>query len=202
MDQSAIDVPMPIRTTRLILRPAQEGDGQAVYDAKLESWDELFRWSIWTFKPREEMTAQEDELSLLSRRAMFVKRTDIVLLAFDRKIGGFIGVGGLHKCDWVNRIFSLGFWIRSRETGKGYASEIAQALSRYAFEALGAKKLVSMHAQGNDGSRRVLEKTGFTCDEILPACHMLADGRMVDEHRYSLGDADNLKIVDVSWGSG
>ena len=46
LDPVLIDVPMPILTPRLMLRPVQAGDGAAVFEALQESWDEHARWGV------------------------------------------------------------------------------------------------------------------------------------------------------------
>lgn len=199
-DTVLIDVPMPIVTPRLLLRPPQEGDGAAVHEAKRESWEHLSKWSIWTFKPLDETTVDDDEAFCRHKQAMFAKREDIPLLSFDRHSGRFIGGAGLHKCNWKNRIFSLGFWVRTSEMHKGYATEAATALARYAFGELGAAKVSSFHAEGNNGSRRVLEKIGFEREGILRRQHDLSGG-LVDEYVYGLLGCENVPELDVRWGS-
>ena len=39
--QSLIEVPVPIKTPRLTLRPPQQGDGQMVFEAKQETLTDL-----------------------------------------------------------------------------------------------------------------------------------------------------------------
>ena len=43
-DPILIDMPMPIFTPRLLLRPSKEGDGRCLAQAKRESWPELGKW--------------------------------------------------------------------------------------------------------------------------------------------------------------
>jgi hypothetical protein len=42
-----IDLPTPIRTPRLLIRPKQAGDGALTSVAVAETWDELHRWMQW-----------------------------------------------------------------------------------------------------------------------------------------------------------
>src|SRR6266481_6634482 len=42
-----IDVPMPIPTPRLMIRPRKPGDGEFALAAIRETWDELHRWMWW-----------------------------------------------------------------------------------------------------------------------------------------------------------
>jgi ribosomal-protein-alanine N-acetyltransferase len=111
-----------------------------------------------------------------------------------------IGAGGLHKCDWSIPMFVAGFQVNSRETGKGYATEIAAALVKYAFDALNAKRVSTFHADGNEGSRRVIEKTGFRKEGVLRQCHNLYARGIVDEHHYGLLKGEFRTGLEVTWG--
>jgi RimJ/RimL family protein N-acetyltransferase len=55
----------------------------------------------------------------------------------------------------------LGYWLGEPYWGQGLASEAAEALLRFAFDALGLDRLRSGHAADNPASGRVLEKLGF-----------------------------------------
>lgn len=46
-----IDVPMPIRTPRLLIRPKQLGDGAITSAAVIENWEELHKWMRWAEDP-------------------------------------------------------------------------------------------------------------------------------------------------------
>ncbi len=193
------DVPMPIVTPRLLLRPAQPGDGPIVFEAVQESWDRLAPWSIWTFKPKNEITADDYEIFCRRKYGMFLKREDITLLSFERKTGRFIGGAGLHKCDWESRIFMLGFWVRTSVARQSYATEAATALIHYAFGALKANRVWSFHAAGNEGSHRVIERVGLKPEGILRGHHGLLNGKLTDEHVYGILDVSDAPKIDMKW---
>ncbi|MBI1216572.1 MAG: GNAT family N-acetyltransferase [Alphaproteobacteria bacterium] len=199
-DVSAIDLPLPVLTPRLTLRPIRPGDGAVILDYKTESWQEFSRWMIWTHAPAVgERTVEDEEAFCRSRNDLFIRRESLGFLAFDRAEGGLIGAGGLHQCDWRVPMFSLGFSVRTGKAGRGYATEIATALGHYAFGALSARKLSAFHAAGNAGSRRVLEKAGFEREGVLRRQHLLPEG-LVDEIHYGLLDPSRLPSLDVTWG--
>ena len=56
-----IDVPMPIRTPRLLIRPKQVGDGARTSAAVAETWDELHKWMGWA-ENRDAFTAEAIEI--------------------------------------------------------------------------------------------------------------------------------------------
>ncbi len=190
---------MPIRTPRLLIRPWQSGDGAQLLDAKHESWPELGRWLKWAEGPMEALTRNGEEALVRRRSAEFVLRTEIQLPVFDRDEGRLLGAGGYHAIDWQGRLFSTGYWIRTGETGKGLATELLNALTRYAFGALAANRLAISHAEGNVPSRRVIEKLGFAKEGTMRKFYVL-NGVLVDSHHYAHFDCDRLPELDVSWG--
>ena len=185
LDPILVDVPMPIVTPRLKLRPVQAGDGLDVSAALQESWAEHSRWGIWAFGRQEDSTVEKDEAFCRRRQASFILREKLILLAFDRQ-DLLVGSGSLGNCDWTARSFSLGFWVRASKARQGYATEIARALVDYAFATLSASRINAMHAEGNAGSQRVLEKTGFAREGVLRKQHSLPDGSIVDEYVYGM----------------
>lgn len=193
-DPLLIDIPTPILTPHLMIRPVQAGDGAAVYEAWQESYEELHRWKLgcW-WKPREAMTVEDAELFCRRKQISFLTREQLVFLIFDREDGSLLGQISLNNCNWQDRILSLGYWIRTAATNKGYATEAATALTRFAFETLSARKVTSFHAAGNLASQRVLEKTGFQREGTLRAQHEL-HGTWVDEVVYGMlkEEQDNL----------
>lgn len=64
----------------------------------------------------------------------------------------------------------LGYWLGKPFWGRGYIPEAAAELIRHAFEDLGMTTIWCGYYDGNEKSRRVQEKLGFTfhhtCDEV------------------------------------
>ena len=199
-DPLLIDLPMPIVTKRILLRPPAAGDGQTIHNAKRESWDDLSRWMIWTQKPLDELTAEDDEIFCRHKQALFYARKDMTLLIFEKGSGQYLGGCGLHKPDWQSRIFTVGYWVRSSRSGEGLATEAATAMVHYAFKVLGAQKVNTFYAEGNEASRRVMEKTGVQKEGVKRHQHLLPDGQLVDEHLYGLINLGGVPDIQVSWG--
>jgi len=75
--------------------------------------------------------------------------------------GGMIGLVDIDGIDWEERDGSLGYWLEPPAWGRGYASEAAGAVVRFAFAELGLARLRSGHAADNAASGRILHKLGF-----------------------------------------
>lgn len=192
-----IDVPMPIRTDRLILRPLRVGDGEALFESKKESFEELKKWMPWA---KELGTVEQSEITTRESVADFILRKDLRLVGEDATTGKIIVSTGLHRMNWDLRIFEIGYYVRTSETRKGYATEAANALIRYAFGALGASKVRIVHAGGNDASARVIEKLGFVKEGVLRRDTQLPDGTVTDDHWYARFDDKNLPPLKIEWG--
>lgn len=194
-----IELPMPIRTPRLTLRPAMPGDGATVHAAKEESWDDLTPWMSWA---KTRGPAEQDEIVVRESYAKFIRREDIMLLAFENATGDFIGGTGLHNPNWKSRQFEIGYWIRKSKQRRGYAFEITNALLRYGFGALSATRMAITHAGRNEASAAVIKKAGFTPEGILRHASLGAmkpDGRGDDLHIYSRLDLHCLDELEVHW---
>lgn len=192
-----IDVPMPIVTPRLVLRPPQAGDGAALTEAKAETWDDLRLWMAWTDAGQD---AAMDEVYVREQQAEFILRKDMTLMGIEKETGRPVIWMGLHRLDWDLRRFEIGYWVRKSAQGRGYATEGANAVLRYAFNALQAQRVEITHAEGNDKSRRVIEKLGFALEALQRKAHRLPGGRTGDYRRYVRFDTDGLPPLDIQWG--
>ena len=73
----------------------------------------------------------------------------------------FIGCCGLRPHG--ERGYEIGFHLRPAFWGRGYASEAAAAVIRYAFSLLCAEELFAGHNPRNAASRKTLTRLGFHC---------------------------------------
>ncbi len=179
-------IPMPIITLRLELRLLQPEDSAEMFEARRESYTELAKWGTLIWRPLGEMTLEENDHFIQMKQAQFAANKDIAILAFNSSTGRLIGGGGLHKCDWEQRIFSLGYWVRTSETRKGYATEIAKALVSFASNILSARKIIASHGEGNIGSQKIIKNLGFQQDSISKSSYQMLDGSKIDDYLYSL----------------
>ncbi len=106
---------------------------------------------------------------------------DRVLWAISLKEAGkLIGVTVLEKIDWRNRDAESGIMIGDKsEWRRGYASEVMQLRTDYAFMELGLRKVWTGVWLPNQGSRRALEKAGYRQCGLLRR-HFFVDGEWVD----------------------
>lgn len=80
--------------------------------------------------------------------------------------GAFVG----WFCLWPesDTLAELGYRLRRMDWGQGLASEGASALVNWGFGSCGYEKIVACTMAVNQGSRRVMEKTGMTYARTVP----------------------------------
>jgi RimJ/RimL family protein N-acetyltransferase len=188
---------MPILTPRLVLRPPTLDDLDAIQAAKDDAWHDLQLWMAWAVDNQRSRQALEQSI----RRTMnFQSQVGIALAGFHRINGEFVIRTALDLTDEAD-VYETGYWAARKYTGQGMATEATNAAIRYAFGHLGAKAISIGHFDGNDASRRVIEKLGFR--KLGVACQAATrclDGTKLDRHEYILTNPHQLPTLDVSWG--
>ncbi|WP_132059465.1 GNAT family N-acetyltransferase [Halorussus amylolyticus] len=104
--------------------------------------------------------------------------------------GEIAGATGL-DVNWDRRTGVLGAWLRKPFWGRGYSGERAAALMEVAFDRLDLEVVAVTHHDGNDKSRRAIEKYverfGGRHEGLLRNFHAgEADPDPVDAHRYTV----------------
>ena len=100
-----------------------------------------------------------------------------------------IGTCGLNEVDWTNRRASLGYWVRTAECGRGFATEAARLLACFGLAELHLMRIEIVVAVGNRASERIPAKLGAAQEGILRNRVWLC-GRAHDAVSYSLTPAD------------
>lgn len=76
----------------------------------------------------------------------------------------------------------LGFWIGHPYWGRGLVPEAVREVLRHAFEDLGLEKVYCAYFRGNNRSRRVQAKCGFTYHHTNTMCKVIMLGETRVEH--------------------
>ena len=86
-------------------------------------------------------------------------------IVIDGKAAGSIGV--FVKDDVYEKSAELGYWLAEEHWGKGVMTEAVRQLCREAFGRFDVLRIFAEPFADNLGSRRVLEKAGFTCEGTM-----------------------------------
>jgi RimJ/RimL family protein N-acetyltransferase len=195
-DPTLIDLPMPIRTPRLLIRPRKQGDGELGLAAITETWDELHKW-MWWAESLDQFTPQQLEKRNREAMANFLRREVIELIGIEIATGEPVIWCSFYNIDWEARRCYAGFWVRRSAQGRNVATESTNGMVRYAFGALEMRQVGLTHSEGNQASRRIAEKLGFTHVRVEPAANPLPGGRMADRFCYVRFDTEGLPPLGI-----
>lgn len=125
-------------------------------------------------------------ISLFAEQAYAEKKmkhdpTDITLAICLKKGNRFIGLMGLHRIDYINRIATTGSVIGEKdEWNKGYGQEAKALLLEYAFDTLNLRKISSAAIEGNKRSIQHNIKCGYQIEGVLKK-EFFKNGRYYDK---------------------
>jgi RimJ/RimL family protein N-acetyltransferase len=189
---------MPIRTPRLTIMSPAPHMGPAVYDAVMETQPQLREWLAWALG---DPTPEGYEKIMTEAHEKFISGKDFMMLAFDAN-GKFVIGTGIHAINnFDTAIAHIGYWCRASEQGKGYVTEVANALTRYALLEMKLKKISIHAAVENTTSIAVAERLGFPLEYNSQFGTFRANtGEPMTLNVYSRFDLAGLPPLDVSWG--
>lgn len=180
-------LPAQMTSTRLLVRPYQEGDGAALYAAVDEDRAHLRRWLPWVDK---HTNPQASEDTARRMHARWHSREDLTVGLWDKAGTRLLGGSGLHRCNWEVPSFEIGYWLRRSAEGHGFMTEAVQVLCRLAFDTLEAQRVVIRCDSENRRSAAVAERLGFVREAMLRNETRGPDGTLRDTLLYSLTPED------------
>ena len=163
-----------LETERLILREFRESDAEDVYEYARDP--EVGPNAGW--KPHESL----DESRGVVKN--FIQSGEVWAIE-DKASHKVIGSIGLHKRTREGYTFDreLGYALSRAYWGRGLMTEAAGRIVQYAFDH-GVKTLLVAHFDGNDRSRRVIEKLGFSKVGHAADSYTRYDGEVLSETIY------------------
>lgn len=152
-------------TERLIIRELLPTDIDGMFE--LDSDPEVHR-----YLGNEPVTDKKQALEVIHFiRQQYVDNGIGRWAIIDKKTNDFVGWTGLKFVTELTNnhknFYDLGYRLIKRYWGKGIASETALISLSYAFDILHASEVYAMADCENDGSNKILNKTGFTFIETF-----------------------------------
>jgi RimJ/RimL family protein N-acetyltransferase len=172
-----------IETPRIVVRCWSPDDAPLAKKAEDESRDHLRPFMLWADRVPETMTEMVDKLRLF--RSWFDAGDDFMFGAFSRDDGSCVGGAGLHPRVGKGGI-EIGYWTHVDHVRKGYATEVAGALTRAAIE-VGHMRWVEIKvATTNVASAAVPLKLGFVHEATLKQRLLLTNGKVDDAQVFTM----------------
>ena len=171
----------PIRTQRLLLRPYQPGDTDAVY--AYQRLPEVHRYLYTEPRTRAEVEA------IVAERAGLAVLTEtgkaITLVAEMAQTRELVGDCMLFWRSKEHEQGEVGYVFNPAYHGRGYATEAVGALLRLGFEGLGLHRIAGHLDARNTASARVLERAGLRREAHLVENEFVR-GEWADELIYGI----------------
>ncbi len=144
-----------LETDRLILRPLDEKDVNAIYAMRSDA--EVMRF----IREPQNLSESANWVELVSSRWATEQIGFCAMI--EKSSAKFVGWCGLCQLKETGEI-EVGYAVSKEFWKKGYATEAAIIFLNYAFEKLQPEKIVAVAHPENAASRRVMEKLGMRYD--------------------------------------
>lgn len=180
------DFPDFFETEQLLVRAPRPGDGLSVYDAIVETLDDLRAWPASLPWALQTPSADASEVFCRQGHAAFQSRTDLPMLMFLRGANTLVGCTGLHRINWSVPKFEIGYWVRRSFHRQGLATQAMRGITAFAQHHLAARRLECFTDEANTASRRVAERAGFALEGILRHERAEPDGTLRQTCIYAL----------------
>lgn len=154
------------------LRPIREADAANAYRLLID--DAVLRWLSWDGPVSEAEIVEtyrrwESEFRISENCNLAIERVDEPSL-----VGCITARFPRH-----HRQADIGYWLGVPYWNRGYMTEAVRLVCHLAFKYLDAVRAYATVFAGNNGSRKVLEKNGFTVDGTLRH-HVFKRGEFLD----------------------
>ena len=152
----------PITTERLVIRPVEKDDCEAIYRYAGDSSIDMMMFLPKTY----EETKKFVDFAVSEWEKEEPEDMEYVVLLNGEVIGG---VNLEYEGDGI---YEIGWTIRKDMRGNGYATEAAKALMDYAFEELNAIRVQAHCDSRNQASEKLMKKLGMTLvDDTGTRCY-------------------------------
>jgi RimJ/RimL family protein N-acetyltransferase len=176
----------PIETARLLLRPLEPGDVDALH--AYQSRPDVCRYI--PYEPRTREVIAERLADPEKTRSTLEAEGQVIDLAVIRKdTGELIGDVVLFWRSAEHRGGELGYVINPDHVGQGFATEAAAALLELAFDGLGLHRVIGRIDARNDASAAVLRRIGMRQEAVLVENEWFK-GEWTDELDFAILDRE------------
>lgn len=141
----------------ILLRAVEYGDYKDMY--LYGSDDEVTKTLFWNSYKNLEEAKQSVMKVFLSRPSNSLPAAYAIFHKEDQKM---IGTCDILKVNWEEKYGEIGYVINRDYWNRGYMTKVCQAVMNVGFSYFDLNRIDIGHEVGNHGSRRVIEKCGFS----------------------------------------
>lgn len=188
-----------VQTPRLTLRTPKIADLDVIKGAIDASVDNIAPWLEWA-KPGFSRDVLRSFLNYAISCHVEEKPNNLFFSIFAKSNGQFIGDIYYGTIDWTVPYFAIGYWIDSRQSGKGYMLEAVNALARLGLSYFKAKRIEISMSELNLSSKKIPERLGFDFEGELKNRHVnFVTKTVCNTLMYSCCKIERLPPLKVEW---
>ena len=186
-----------IETPRLLIRPVQLGDEVEISAAINRSLESLQRWMPWAKDPSFETTKKFVENAVKNRSTNSFR--DFPLVAVHKGDHKIISATGFNEeSEFDIGVYEIGYWIDVQYQGQGFVTEFVTAITRFAFEYLGAIRIQIATQIENEKSVSVAKRCGFSCEATMKNNRIdCKTGNPADSYLFSITNETFLPSIKM-----
>lgn len=145
-----------LETDRLILRGMRVSDTEDMFEyARCPSVTQYLTWN-----PHTDPAETREYLTYVGQRYRTGDFYDWAVV--DRESGHMIGTCGFTSFNCPHDTAEIGYVLNPAYQGKGLATEAVRRVLDFGFDELGLHRIEAHFMEGNDASRRLMERVGMT----------------------------------------
>ena len=180
----------------IALRPPRAGD--------YEAWATLRQLSFAYLQPWEPSWPEDDltRPAFKRRLAIYAREMEaghawplLIFAEADQALVGAITLSNVRR--GVAETGTVGYWIGQPHAGRGHATAAVRAVIHHAFTELRLHRVEAACVPTNVGSRRVLEKAGFTLEGEARA-YLKINGAWADHLLFGIVGDGSGAVADSS----
>ena len=166
------------------LRPLLEEECAVNHEILFES-DEYHFYENTVGLPYFSEEPDGNEMDCLSMDVL----AERIIFAIEDCSGEYVGNVQFHSIDRRHGSFSYSFYVREKYRGKGYATAALRKVISYAFCEMRLHKCMGSYNEGNEASKRVMEKLGLKLEGVKRE-ELYYDGKYMDVYQMGITAED------------
>ncbi len=169
-----------IANDTIVLEKFKHQDAVLIYDAVMASKKEIAPWLSWLNTNYNLKSAQ----SFIAMQLENWQENIEYAYTIKNKKGELLGVIALHLYDKQNDVASVGYWMNTQQTNKGYCTQALKLLVAHMLKPLNLLRIEVIVAVENIASQKVAEHAGAQFEARLKN-RIRLKGLAVDAHIYA-----------------
>lgn len=183
-----------IITERLLLRAPTMDDAVEINTAMNEVWHDLQMWMSWANDGQNTLETTKAWIATVDEQ---INGGGYPLIGLCRDTGKFVVATGITAHPDMP---TTGYWVAKEFLWREYATEATNAVIRFAFSEMKYEMMGIEYFEGNEKSKRIIQKLGFTFTHTTAKGHARClNGELLDVHHYVMHDVNVLPPLDVRW---